>query len=82
MSKDYEVMEHELVSKHEIMSDEEIQGLKEEKNIEIKNLPKILKNDPVVKEIGAEPGDVLKVTRESPTAGRAIVYRFVIDRKS
>ncbi len=81
MSKDYEVMSHELVPKHEIMSEEEINELKEEKDLELKNLPKILKNDPVVKEIGAEPGDVLKITRESPTAGKALIYRIVIDKK-
>ncbi|PTD93432.1 DNA-directed RNA polymerase subunit H [archaeon SCG-AAA382B04] len=81
MSKEYEVMEHEAVPKHEIMSEDEKEELIDRKNIDLDDLPKILRNDPVVKEIGAEPGDVLKITRESSTAGKAIVYRYVIDRK-
>lgn len=81
MSKEYEVMEHELVPKHEIMSEDEIEQLVNQKDVDLEDLPKILKNDPVVKEIGAEPGDVLKITRESPTSGKAISYRYVIDRK-
>ena len=34
-------------------------------------------DDPVVKAIGAEEGDVLQITRDSETAGTFVTYRFV-----
>ena len=44
------------------------------------NLPKILLKDPVCKDIGAEEGDILRITRDSPTAGVFVTYRLVVDR--
>ena len=38
---------------------------------------KIKSDDPVVKAIGAEPGNVLRITRESQTAGVFVTYRIV-----
>ncbi|MGP8321542.1 MAG: DNA-directed RNA polymerase subunit H [Methanosarcinaceae archaeon] len=35
--------------------------------------------DPVVIELGAEIGDVIKITRISQTAGESLYYRLVID---
>nr|WP_296789099.1 DNA-directed RNA polymerase subunit H [uncultured Methanobrevibacter sp.] len=44
---------------------------------DFKDLPKIKANDPVVEAIGAQPGNVLRITRESQTAGEFITYRIV-----
>ena len=46
---------------------------------DFKNLPKIRSNDPVVKAIDAKPGDILRITRESQTAGVFVTYRIVED---
>ena len=40
--------------------------------------PKIMSNDPVVKRIEAVPGDVIRITRASQTAGKSMFYRVVI----
>ena len=41
--------------------------------------PYILSTDPVVKEIGARPGNFVRVTRKSETAGTAVYYRYVVE---
>jgi len=66
-----------LVPKHEIMTEEEISEEFSDVDYDFKDLPKIKANDPVVEAIGAEPGNVLRITRESQTAGVFITYRIV-----
>ena len=76
MSK-IDILEHKLVPKHEIMSDSEIEEELGNADFEIDNLPKIKIDDPVIKNIGAEADDILRITRESQTAGIFITYRIV-----
>jgi len=71
---------NELVPKHEILSEEEKQKLLEKFNISLKQLPKILVTDPCAKALGAKPGDVIKITRKSPTAGEYYYYRVVVEK--
>jgi DNA-directed RNA polymerase subunit H len=73
------ILNHELVPKHEILSEEETKELLETLKITKEQLPKILSKDPVVKILGAKPGDVIKIIRKSATAGEAIYYRVVVD---
>ena len=73
------IQDHMLVPKHEIMTEEEISDEFSAVDYDFKDLPKIKSNDPVVKAINAEAGNVLRITRESPTAGEFITYRIVED---
>jgi DNA-directed RNA polymerase subunit H len=73
-----DILKHELVPKHEIISKKEVNDVLMGYNITKGQLPKIFSNDPVVKMIKAEAGDVLKITRDSKTAGKSIFYRVVI----
>ena len=72
-----DIQEHMLVPKHEIMTKEEISEEFSDVDYNFKDLPKIRADDPVVEEIGAEPGNVLRITRNSETAGVFITYRIV-----
>ena len=72
-----DIQEHMLVPKHEIMTEEEISEEFSDVDYDFKDLPKIKANDPVVEAIGAEPGNVLRITRESQTAGVFVTYRIV-----
>jgi len=72
------ILEHELVPKHEVLEKKETNELLKKLGITVNNLPKILREDPVVKTIKAKPGDILKITRKSPTLGESIYYRLVI----
>ena len=77
MEKEFDILKHELVPEHIILNENEKKELFEKMNITERNLPKILTNDPVVKEIEAKEGDVLKIVRKSPTAGVSTYYRVV-----
>ena len=72
-----DIQDHMLVPKHEIMTEEEISDEFSEADYDFNDLPKIKSKDPVVKAIGAEPGNVLRITRESQTAGVFVTYRIV-----
>lgn len=72
------VLEHELVPKHEVLSAEEAAELLRRYRVTPTQLPSILHIDPVVRELGAKPGDIIKITRRSPTAGEYIYYRVVV----
>jgi DNA-directed RNA polymerase subunit H len=75
----FSLLDHELVPKHEIMSEGELKSVLSKYFIDKEQLPKIKVQDPVIKEIGATIGDVVKITRMSHTAGEADYYRLVIE---
>ena len=74
------MLEHQMVPRHDILSAEEKKALLEKMGISEKNLPRILDTDPVVELISAKPGDVIKVTRKSQTAGESVYYRIVAEK--
>jgi len=78
MLPSFNVFNHELVPKHEILSNEDAEELLGKLRIEPYKLPRIKSLDPIVILIGAKPGDILKVTRKSLTAGNYVSYRYVI----
>jgi len=43
------------------------------------DLPLIFVSDPAIVAIGVKPGDMIKVTRKSATAGESFYYRFVVE---
>ncbi len=75
----FTVLDHVLVPKHEIMTEEEIEKELGKLGLKREDLPLLLVTDPVAKAIGAKPGDVVRITRESPTAGKTIAYRLVVE---
>jgi DNA-directed RNA polymerase subunit H len=78
MSGELDVGRHVLVPKHEILPKGKVDELLERYKIRPHQLPLIKSSDPAAKAIGAKPGDVVKITRGSQTAGEAVVYRYVI----
>ena len=74
----FNVLDHVLVPKHEVVNPEDTEALLKHFRIERGQLPKIKGKDPAVVAIGGNVGDVIRITRESLTAGTAVVYRLVI----
>ena len=74
----FKVSEHVLVPEHKKLTKDEKKALLEKYHITTKELPKILKSDPTIIHLSTEPGDVIKITRKSQTAGIALYYRVII----
>jgi DNA-directed RNA polymerase subunit H len=81
LTKEFNILKHDLVPKHIILNEEEIKQVLDKYGIKPKNLPKIFTNDPVVKELNAKEGDILKIIRKSATAGESLYYRIVVKKK-
>lgn len=74
---DEDILVHNLIPKHEIMSDSDVEETFKDLEFDVDHLPIIKENDPVSKAIGAKSGDVLRITRDSQTAGTFVTYRLV-----
>ena len=72
------LQDHILVPKHEVLSKEEAEEVLKVLGVRPEQLPKIRADDPIAKEIGAKVGDIVRIIRESPTAGVSIAYRLVV----
>ena len=73
----FNILKHKFVPKHEVIRDtEKINKIFQENNCDENKLPIILKNDPVAKLKLCVPGDIMKITRKSKTAGEYIYYRI------
>jgi DNA-directed RNA polymerase subunit H len=78
----YNILNHELVPEHTVLSEKEQNEFIKKYNIQPDQLPKIMNTDPAAIAIGAKPGQIVKIIRQSQTAKYATVYRFVIESES
>ena len=74
----FKIFDHDFVSKHELLSLEESEQIVAEYKMKPYQLPRINASDPAVIAVGGNPGDIVRVTRNSPTAGKYVAYRYVI----
>ena len=75
----FKVSTHFLIPRHELLTKEEATQVLANFNATAAQFPYILATDPVAKEIGARPGDLVRVTRKSETAGTSTYYRYVVE---
>lgn len=78
MAKNIDIAKHVLVPKHALVSETEKKHITDELKLSGKELPKILKNDPAIVDLKTKDGDIIKITRNSFTAGEISFYRRVI----
>jgi len=75
----FNVLNHQMVPLHEVLGDEEAAALLKKYGIVKEQLPKVRSSDPAVRVVGGKPGQIIRITRRSPTAGIAVAYRLVIE---
>jgi len=73
------VPDHVYVPKHEIMTKKEAEEVLEKFNCKPTELPLIFVTDPAIMGLGVKPGDMIRISRKSSTAGESLYYRYVVD---
>jgi DNA-directed RNA polymerase subunit H len=73
------VTNHIYQPKHEILSKEEAEQVLKKFNVRTNQLPYIMSNDKGLGDLDVRPGDILRITRKSPTAGESVYYRYVVE---
>ena len=68
---------HFLVPKHIMVSKEQAAELLKKYNLTLDQLPKISSTDAAIAEFNPEKGEIVKIVRNSPTAGKTVYYRGV-----
>ena len=79
MKKKFKVDKHFLTPKHTKLSDKQKEKVLEDYHISLKELPRISVSDSAIQGLEPKPGDIIKVTRNSMTAGEATFYRVVVN---
>ena len=74
----FQIFEHDFVSKHELLDAKEKKQFLEENKFKPYQLPRINAFDPAIIAVGGVPGDIVRVIRNSKTAGRYVSYRYVV----
>lgn len=75
---DFDLFQHNLVPPHEIVPKKEADAILEKYKVERGDLPKILDKDPAILAINAKPGDLIRIKRNSHTAGIHDYFRVVV----
>lgn len=69
---------HFLVPKHIPLPKQQAEELLKRLGIRIELLPQILRDDPAIEERKLEKNTIIKIIRDSPTAGKTVYYRRVV----
>ncbi|MCZ7405366.1 MAG: DNA-directed RNA polymerase subunit H [Candidatus Methanoperedens sp.] len=76
--REFNPLEHKMVPNHEILNEEDLNKVLSEYKVDKEQLPKIRISDPSTVSVKAKVGDVVRITRDSQTAGKSYFYRLVI----
>ena len=73
------IPDHIYVPKHEIINKDEAEKVLEKYHTKPTEMTLIYVSDPAIRGLGVKPGDMIKITRKSPTAGESLYYRYVVE---
>ncbi len=74
----FQIFDHDFVSKHELLTPEEKAKFLAEAKVQAYQLPRINASDPAIIAVGGTPGDIVRVIRNSKTAGKYVTYRYIV----
>jgi DNA-directed RNA polymerase subunit H len=77
--KELVITDHIYQPKHEIVPRKEAEEVLKRYNTKPSQLPYILIEDKGLEGLDVRPGDIIKITRKSPTAGESVYYRYVVE---
>lgn len=72
------ITKHELNPKFRKLCSDQKYNVLHKLNCKLNQLPYLLSTDPISKYYAYLPGDLIEISRASPTAGISIVYRLVV----
>jgi DNA-directed RNA polymerase subunit H len=73
------ITNHIYQPKHEILPRKEAEEIMKKYNAKPSQLPYIMSSDKAIEDLDVRPGDIIKITRKSPTAGESVYYRYVVE---
>ena len=73
------ITNHIYQPKHEILPKDRAEEILKKYNAKPSQLPYIMITDKALEDLDVRPGDILKITRKSPTAGESVYYRYVVE---
>jgi DNA-directed RNA polymerase subunit H len=73
------ITDHIYQPKHEILPKEQGEDVLRKYNTKPNQLPYILRSDKGIDDLDPRPGDIIKITRKSPTSGESVYYRYVVE---
>ena len=76
----FNISRHHLVPEHKLVPEEEVADLMARYMVKSKGqgFSTILKTDPMARYINAQPGDLVRITRPSPSAGEYVSIRHCV----
>ena len=73
------ITNHIYQPRHEILAKKDAEEIMKKYNAKPSQLPYIMMSDKAIEELDVRPGDIIKITRKSPTAGESVYYRYVVE---
>lgn len=73
------ISNHIYQPRHEILPRKEAEEIMKKYNAKPSQLPYIMSSDKGIEDLDVRPGDIIKITRKSPTAGESVYYRYVVE---
>ncbi len=70
---------HNLVPQHTILTNDQKEKLLADLHVTIKELPKIPLSDSAIQNLNPKSNDIIKISRNSRSAGTSNYYRVVIE---
>jgi DNA-directed RNA polymerase subunit H len=73
------ITDHIYQPKHEILPKIQAEDVLKKYNTKPSQIPYILQSDRGIEDLDPRPGDIIKITRRSPTSGESVYYRYVVE---